>query len=136
MYGRFVQSPLRNCYCPVGAISDRPSKKNGLHDADRSFYAVFCKLRLGGKIIAHVLYGDELYGLGELEAKRCLNFHCQQHDGQRVQLEVFHELGLGGDGGNVNSGSHSFDNFFEFFKHDNVILSCCGSKPPPYVRFS
>ena len=94
------------------------TKKNGLHDADRSFYAVFCKLRLGGKVIAHVLYGIELYGLGELEAERVLNLHCQQHDGQRVQFEVFHEFGFGGDGGNVNSWSYSFDDFFELVEHD------------------
>ena len=99
------------------------TKKNGLHDADRSFYAVFCKLRLGSQVVADVLHGFEFDRLGELEAKCRLDLHCQQHDGQGIQLEVLHELGLGSDGACVNSGSHSFNDFFELVEHDTIILS-------------
>ena len=99
------------------------TKKNGLLHVDRSFYANFL-LCLGSKVIAHVLYGDELNGLGELEAECCLDLHCQQHDGQRVQLEVFHELGLGGDGRDVDTGIYAFNDLGEFFNHDDNFLSC------------
>ena len=113
----------RSCFLLI-SLKD----KIGLRDVRRpiflcNLYAIL-RLCLGSKEIANVLYGDELNGLGELEAKCCLDLHCQQHNGQRVQLEVFHELGLGGDGRDVDAGIYAFNDLGEFFNHDDNFLSC------------
>lgn len=87
-------------------------------------YAILL-LCLCGKVIAHVLDGFELDGLVELEAKCSFDLHSQQHNGQRVQLEILHQAGFGGDGADVNAGIDSANDFGEFFDHEIILSLQC-----------